>query len=111
NTDAIDNSAGVDTSDHEVNIKIALQPLVDSDALAIEQRNELLAGMTQTVAELVLDDNRAQNRLLGVSRHHASSMISVHARQISALVADGHLDRDLEFLPTAEQIDERMAVG
>ncbi|MEO7125004.1 MAG: NAD-glutamate dehydrogenase [Nakamurella sp.] len=111
NTDAIDNSAGVDTSDHEVNIKIAMQPLVASAAVSLGERNELLAQMTDHVAELVLADNKAQNRLLGVSRHHAGPMLSVHARQIDALVADGHLDRDLEFLPSSAEIDERIASG
>ncbi len=111
NTDAIDNSAGVDTSDHEVNIKIAMQPLVAGGAVTLEERNALLARMKDTVADLVLEDNRAQNRLLGVSRHHAGPMLSVHARQIDALVASGHLDRDLEFLPSPAEIDARIAAG
>jgi glutamate dehydrogenase len=111
NTDAIDNSAGVDTSDHEVNIKIAMQPLIAGGTVTLDQRNALLAEMTDTVAELVLSDNKAQNRLLGVSRHHAAAMLSVHARQIDALVDGGHLDRDLEFLPTAAEIDARIAAG
>jgi glutamate dehydrogenase len=111
NTDAIDNSAGVDTSDHEVNIKIAMQPLVAGGIVSLDERNALLAEMTDTVAELVLDDNKAQNRLLGVSRRHAGPMLSVHARQIDALVADGQLDRDLEFLPTPAEIDARIAAG
>lgn len=111
NTDAIDNSAGVDTSDHEVNIKIAMQPLVASGAVSLAQRNELLSDMTETVAELVLADNKAQNRLLGVSRNHAAEMLSVYGRHIDALIADGHLDRDLEFLPTPAQIHARAAEG
>ncbi len=111
NTDAIDNSAGVDTSDHEVNIKIALQPLLAAGALTEPDRNALLMEMTDEVAELVLADNKAQNRILGVSRLHADSMLSVHARQIAALTASGRLDRDLEFLPTPTEIEERMAAG
>jgi len=111
NTDAIDNSAGVDTSDHEVNIKIAMQPLIAAGGVSLDQRNALLAEMTDDVADLVLDDNRAQNRLLGVSRHHAGPMLSVHARQIDALVAGGRLDRDLEFLPTAAEIETRITAG
>ena len=111
NTDAIDNSAGVDTSDHEVNIKIALQPLITDGSLAEADRNALLASMTDEVAGLVLADNAAQNRLLGISRHHAGPMLSVHARQIDALVDEGRLDRALEFLPTPAQIEARIAAG
>ncbi len=86
NTDAIDNSAGVDTSDHEVNIKIALQTQQSTQAragepaLTSEERDAFLFSMTDEVAELVLADNIAQNRLLSVSRQHAEVMISVHAR-------------------------------
>ncbi len=111
NTDAIDNSAGVDTSDHEVNIKIALQPLLLDSSLAESDRNHLLHEMTDEVAALVLADNTAQNRLLGVSRAHAGPMLSVHARQIAELVEAGRLDRALEFLPTPAQIDARIATG
>ena len=76
----------MDTSDHEVNIKIALQPLQADGELSAEQRDELLAAMTDEVAALVLADNTAQNRLLGVSRQHAVPMVSVHARLIDDLV-------------------------
>ena len=111
NTDAIDNSAGVDTSDHEVNIKIALQPLQADGQLSGEQRSELLAAMTDEVAALVLADNTAQNRLLGVSRLHAVPMASVHARLIDDLVDTGRLDRRLEALPTDAELASRRAAG
>ncbi len=111
NTDAIDNSAGVDTSDHEVNIKIALQPALASGKLSAAGRDELLASMADEVGELVLADNRAQNRVLGVSRHHAVPMLSVHSRLIDSLVAAGRLDRGLEFLPSHVQIAARVAAG
>ena len=111
NTDAIDNSAGVDTSDHEVNIKIALAPQVAAGRLTLPERNELLASMTDEVAALVLADNIAQNELLGVSRSHAPLMLSVHQRLIRALVSAGSLNRELEFLPSDETIDERIAAG
>ena len=111
NTDAIDNSAGVDTSDHEVNIKIALQSLVESGELDEGGRRELLTSMTDEVASLVLADNRGQNRVLGASRLHAPSMLSVHARLIEAMVEEGRLDRALEFLPTHTQIGARRAAG
>ncbi|WP_172832330.1 NAD-glutamate dehydrogenase [Nakamurella panacisegetis] len=111
NTDAIDNSAGVDTSDHEVNIKIALQPALAEHKLTEQGRDELLASMTDEVGALVLADNTAQNRVLGVSRHHGVPMLSVHARLIDHLVASGRLDRALEFLPSHAQIAARIAAG
>ncbi|QNK80497.1 NAD-glutamate dehydrogenase [Nakamurella sp. PAMC28650] len=111
NTDAIDNSAGVDTSDHEVNIKIALQPAIADGRLTADGRDELLASMTDEVGHLVLADNIAQNRVLGVARHHAPSMLTVHSRLIDSLVASGRLDRELEFLPNQHQINARMAAG
>jgi glutamate dehydrogenase len=111
NTDAIDNSAGVDTSDHEVNIKILLSEVIEAGDLTVKQRNNLLREMTPTVADLVLRDNYAQNRVLGVARAQAPAMLPVHRRMIQQLVADGELDRELEFLPSDEQLDERAAVG
>jgi glutamate dehydrogenase len=111
NTDAIDNSAGVDTSDHEVNIKIALTPVVASGQLSEAGRDELLAEMTDEVAALVLADNTAQNRVLGASRHHAVPMLSVYGRLIGELVGQGRLNRELEFLPTDAQIAARVAAG
>lgn len=93
NTDAIDNSAGVDCSDHEVNIKILLDTLVRSGALPAEERNPLLALMTDDVARLVLADNIAQNALLGIARVTAPQMLGVHRRQISELSTARGLDR------------------
>lgn len=107
NTDAIDNSAGVDCSDHEVNIKILLDSLVGSGRLTVADRNPLLASMTDEVAELVLADNVAQNNLLGVSRLSAPQMASVHRRQIDHLVATRGLDRELESLPTDDELVRR----
>ncbi|SFP96057.1 glutamate dehydrogenase [Amycolatopsis arida] len=99
NTDALDNSAGVDCSDHEVNIKILLDHLVNVGELDREQRNVLLGEMTEEVAELVLADNYRQNAVLGVARAHAPGMLSVHQRLVAALEAKGALDRELEALP------------
>ncbi|MFJ6674481.1 NAD-glutamate dehydrogenase [Actinosynnema sp. NPDC091369] len=99
NTDALDNSAGVDCSDHEVNIKILLDELVRDGKLDQEQRNELLGQMTDEVGELVLADNYSQNAVLGVSRAHAAPMLSVHARLVADLEQRGVLDRTLEALP------------
>ncbi|MFC4858242.1 NAD-glutamate dehydrogenase [Actinophytocola glycyrrhizae] len=103
NTDALDNSAGVDCSDHEVNIKILLDQLVAGGTLANEQRNELLVEMTDEVAALVLADNYSQNAVLGVSRAHAASMLTVLARLVNDLEAKSGLDRGLEALPTKAQ--------
>ncbi len=111
NTDAIDNSAGVDTSDHEVNIKILLDQVVRDGDLTAKQRNSLLAEMTDEVGQLVLRDNYEQNILLGNARVQAHQMLTVHQRFIRALEARGDLDRALEFLPTDAEIDARFAVG
>ncbi|HYS41977.1 MAG TPA: NAD-glutamate dehydrogenase, partial [Pseudonocardiaceae bacterium] len=99
NTDALDNSAGVDCSDHEVNIKVLLDHLVAEGRLDRLRRNELLVDMTDQVAELVLADNYDQNAVLGVSRAHAASMLTVHARLVADLEEHNGLDRKLEALP------------
>ncbi|GAB3299071.1 NAD-glutamate dehydrogenase [Parasphingorhabdus pacifica] len=111
NTDAIDNSAGVDCSDHEVNIKILLDSLVSAGSLEPERRNELLAEMTDEVAELVLADNYRQNTVLGVARAHAAPMMPVHARQVSSLEKHYGLDRDLEALPSSKEFRDREKAG
>ncbi|SDN51389.1 NAD-glutamate dehydrogenase [Allokutzneria albata] len=103
NTDALDNSAGVDCSDHEVNIKILLDRLVADGRLDSAQRDELLVEMTDEVARLVLTDNYRQNAVLGVSRAHAAPMLSVHSRLVSELEKKRGLDRALESLPTRGQ--------
>jgi glutamate dehydrogenase len=110
-TDAIDNSAGVDCSDHEVNIKIALGAAVAQGTLTVEQRNDVLAEMTDEVGELVLDDNRAQTLALAIARRQALPMINVHSRYLNQLESEGWLNRALEFLPTDRQIAERQAAG
>ena len=110
-TDAIDNSAGVDCSDHEVNIKIALGAAVASGALTVEQRNTVLADMTDEVGELVLDDNRAQTLALAIARRQALPMVNVHSRYLNSLESEGWVNRALEFLPTDRQIAERQTVG
>ena len=111
NTDAIDNSAGVDTSDHEVNIKILLDAVVLSSELDEAGRNALLEEMTDEVAHDVLADNYTQNILLSNARAQVHSMLSVHQRLIRQLEERGELDRALEFLPTDADIDAREAAG
>jgi glutamate dehydrogenase len=111
NTDAIDNSAGVDCSDHEVNIKIVLDRLVAAGELDRAGRDALLVEMTDEVAELVLADNREQNAVLGIARMRAPAMLAVHRRMIGDLVERYGLDRELEVLPGPEEIAERERAG
>ncbi|MEO7752544.1 MAG: NAD-glutamate dehydrogenase [Terracoccus sp.] len=111
NTDAIDNSAGVDTSDHEVNIKILLTELTRSGELTMRRRNTLLASMTDEVAEQVLRDNYEQNVLLGNARAQQHEMLTVHERLIQFLEENGDLDRGLEFLPSGSEILRRQKSG
>ncbi len=111
NTDAIDNSAGVDCSDHEVNIKILLDRVVAAGDLTNKQRGELLAAMTDDVSRLVLRDNYEQNVLLGNARVQSHQMLGVHQRFMRSLEADGLLDRSLEFLPNDTQLTERSETG
>ncbi|MFM7253399.1 MAG: NAD-glutamate dehydrogenase domain-containing protein, partial [Ilumatobacteraceae bacterium] len=110
-TDAIDNSAGVDCSDHEVNIKILLDMAVERGRLSPSARNELLASMTDHVAELVLDDNRAQTLALAIARRQAFPMVNVHARYLNLLESEGWVNRALESLPSDRQIAERHSAG
>lgn len=111
NTDAIDNSAGVDCSDHEVNIKILLDMVVADGDLTVKQRNELLAEMTDEVAEHVLADNYAQNQVLGYARAQSVELLAVHLRLMHALEARGLLDRALEVLPSDAQMNARRAAN
>ena len=111
NTDFIDNSAGVDTSDHEVNIKILLNGAVADGELNMAQRDRLLHQMTDEVASLVLRHNSQQNASLAAARKQAASMLHVHARYMRKLERDGRLLRRLEYLPTDKVIAERRAAG
>ncbi|MFF1360604.1 NAD-glutamate dehydrogenase [Streptomyces sp. NPDC058297] len=111
NTDAIDNSAGVDTSDHEVNIKILLNTLVTDGDMTVKQRNKLLAEMTDEVGALVLRNNYAQNTALANAGAQAPDLLHAHQRFMRRLVRDGNLDRALEFLPADRQIKELLNSG
>ncbi|MFF2653853.1 NAD-glutamate dehydrogenase [Streptomyces sp. NPDC058045] len=111
NTDAIDNSAGVDTSDHEVNIKILLNAVVADGDMTVKQRNKLLLEMTDEVGALVLRNNYAQNVALTNASAEASSLLHAQQRFMRRLGRAGHLDRALEFLPTDRQIKERLNAG
>ncbi len=110
-TDAIDNSGGVDLSDHEVNIKIMVDRAIASGALAADEREALLAGMTGDVAALVLRDNYLQGQALSLAEARGLSDLDRQLRLIHELERAGRLDRALEFLPDDETIARRAAHG
>jgi glutamate dehydrogenase len=107
NTDFIDNSAGVDTSDHEVNIKILLDEVVRDGEMTTAGRDELLAAMTTEVGELVLAHNYHQNRALAAAKAQAPQMLHVHARYIRKLEREGRIRRRLDVLPGDKDLAER----
>jgi glutamate dehydrogenase len=111
NTDAIDNSAGVDTSDHEVNIKILLGLAVSEGELTDKQRNALLPGMTDDVAALVLRDNVFQTQVLSVTGRMAPQLMDAQARFMQYLEKADRLNRAIEFLPSNEEIADRRGKG
>ena len=111
NTDFIDNSAGVDTSDHEVNIKILLGAVVKRGDLSMEQRNALLASMTDEVGELVLNDNYRQNQAISLMESMSTSRLGSFGHFIRTLEGQGLLDRAIEFLPTDTELSERKSRG
>ena len=111
NTDAIDNSAGVDSSDHEVNIKILLSGLVRDGELSREDRDQLLVEMTDDVARQVLRHNYEQNVLIGNARNLDTQMVGNHLRLIDSLERAGGLDRELEYLPDDRQLVARAREG
>ncbi|MER7440533.1 NAD-glutamate dehydrogenase [Micromonospora avicenniae] len=110
-TDFIDNAAGVDTSDHEVNIKILLNTAVADGELTTAERDELLAGMTDEVSKLVLRDNYDQARAINNAQAQAASLLPVHRRMINELERSGGLDRALEALPPDEELAVRVESG
>ena len=111
NTDFIDNSAGVDTSDHEVNIKILLDRVVAAGDMTGKQRNRLLADMTDEVADLVLRDNYEQNIALANAAAHAAPLLHVHEYWMKELSRRGVLNRELEGLPTTRQVRRMLERG
>ncbi|MEU8814195.1 NAD-glutamate dehydrogenase [Actinoplanes sp. NPDC048796] len=110
-TDFIDNTAGVDCSDHEVNIKILLGGAVTDGELSLPERDELLATMTDEVAALVLRDNYEQAQALGNARSQAHSLLPVHRRMLTWLEESGQLNRELEALPTDAELATRYENG
>ena len=105
NTDAIDNSAGVDCSDHEVNIKIAFSSELSAGKLTLDKRDALLAGMTDEVAALVLKDNILQTQAITIAQAQGASALESHVRLIHQLEKQNFLDRAIEFLPTYKQLE------
>ena len=111
NTDFIDNSAGVNTSDVEVNLKILLNPLVHSGKLSTAERNRLLARMSAEVCELVLRNNYLQGQAISTLEQQAGSRLAEFQHLIRLLERSGGLNRALEFLPSDEEIAERRKSG
>jgi len=111
NTDAIDNSAGVNSSDLEVNIKIALGALTRTGQLTTQTRNEFLASMTTEVAELCLRNNYLQTLALSVEESRGLSALPEHQSLIEALGHSGELNRTVEFLPDNAALKVRMQAG
>ncbi len=111
NTDFIDNSAGVDCSDHEVNIKILLNGVVAAGDLTVKQRNAMLEAMTDTVAELVLTNSSRQAQALSLASLHAQPRLGEYQRFISVLEHEQRFDRQLERIPDDEQLIERAQDG
>ena len=108
NTDFIDNAGGVDCSDHEVNIKILLNKEVMAGRLEMDERNQFLASMTDTVADLVLHNNRRQTQAISLAMHRSGEQYAEYQRFMAWLEETGRLDRELEFLPTDDQLSERI---
>jgi glutamate dehydrogenase len=111
NTDAIDNSAGVDCSDHEVNIKILVDSAVAEGELTMKQRNELLVAMTDEVGKLVLRDNYLQTQAISIFESQAPAMLDQQDRFMRLLEKAGRLDRSVEYLPDDAELARRAHIG
>ncbi|MCA3269453.1 MAG: NAD-glutamate dehydrogenase, partial [Thalassospira sp.] len=111
NTDAIDNSAGVDCSDHEVNIKILMQQVMSGRGMTLPERDTLLASMTDDVAHLVLADNYRQSAALSVAEARGAALTQEYISLMHVLEASGQLNRAIEFLPADSVIQERSRNG
>jgi glutamate dehydrogenase len=111
NTDFIDNSAGVDCSDNEVNIKIPLNREMREGRLAFDKRNRLLAKMTDDVAEIVLEDNRLQSLALSIAEAGGVKAVPGYVRTIELLETSGQLDRRVQGLASSEELTRRSQEG
>ncbi len=108
NTDFIDNVGGVDCSDHEVNIKILLNAVVSNGDMTEKQRNILLSKMTDEVGKMVLRDNYTQIQSISITEQRSSKMLKELMRFLSTLERENRIDRNLEFLPSDEEMLERL---
>lgn len=111
NTDFVDNVGGVDCSDNEVNIKILLNAMVTEGELTLKQRNRLLEEMTEEVGHIVLQDCKDQTRTISVTQVRGAEQLKEQIRFIQYLEKEGKLDRALEFLPSDDELAERLASG
>jgi glutamate dehydrogenase len=111
NTDFIDNSAGVDTSDREVNWKILLGLAIQRGELTLDERNELLQSCSDDVVRFVLYDNYLQAQILSQEMTVSAQRIEAYEELMRQLEADGELDRDVEFLPATDAMSERRSNG
>lgn len=111
NTDSIDNSAGVDCSDHEVNIKILLDALVAQKKLSTKSRNALLERMTDEVGDLVLWDNYEQTQAISIIQARGPDLVDHQMRLMRMLEKADRLNRSVEFLPDDETLNERAVTG
>ena len=111
NTDAIDNSGGVDSSDHEVNIKILVNKMVDEGDITLKHRNELLVSMTDDVARLVLRHNYLQSQRLSLSLQQNMALFSDHRALIRKFEGKGRLNREIEYLPSDSELKVRVKAG
>src|SRR5690554_465616 len=109
NADFIDNAGGVNCSDHEVNIKILLQEVMQAGDLTLKQRNELLVEMTDEVSRLVLRDNYTQSQALAIAEMASRKDLAPFENLINQLEAEGKLNRELEYLPSSLELEERAA--
>src|SRR5690606_13660708 len=111
NTDFIDNAGGVDCSDHEVNIKILLNAVVERGDLTRKQRDELLESMTDSVASLVLANNYRQTQAISLAAYQAEERSGEFRRFVSHLEESGRLNRELEFMPSDQELADRRVQG
>lgn len=107
NTDAMDNSAGVDCSDHEVNIKIALTEALRSEKITLDERNKVLESMTDEVSALVLNDNHLQTQAISMAQFQGFVALADQAQFMDRLEKSGLLNRKIEFLPLRKEIEKR----
>lgn len=111
NTDAVDNSAGVETSDHEVNLKILVDRLITSGEISAEDRTALIEAQVEEVGQQVLESNINQNILLQAERMDGADLFAVAPAYIAYLVENAHLEREVEFLPSDEALAQRTEAG